>query len=50
MKTAGAHERTDPADSKLQDLSDTGQQQDIREKRGPSIGSVAKARGHEPGQ
>jgi len=39
-----------PADPKLQDLYDTGQQQDIQEKsqRGSSIDNIAEARGLKP--
>ena len=44
---AGAHERTGPTDPKLQNLHDTGQQQNIREESwwGSSIDGVAETRG-----
>ena len=48
--SVGAHGRPGPADSKLQDLHDTGQQQIIQEESQwePSINSVAETRGLEP--
>jgi hypothetical protein len=49
--SAGACEGAGSTDPKLQDLHDTGQQQDVWEESqwGPSIDSVAEARGLEPG-
>jgi hypothetical protein len=50
--TVGVHEEAGPTDLKLQDLHDTGQQQDIWDVFwwGSGIASVAEARGLEPDQ
>lgn len=50
--TAGIRKGIGPADLKLQDLPDTGQQQDSQEKFhwGPSMDRVAEARDLKPDQ
>lgn len=52
LSSVGTREGTSAADSKLQDLEDTGRQQDIlrESQRGPSIESVAETTDLKPDQ